>query len=201
MTRDESLPIGTITPEQRQIIADAKQGQAVEEYLQSEEAVHDVAALLDAHNARPFPDGSPHHHAADTQHREWWISRYGAWRRVSCRPALYRMDGHDALAFAYFRPEGDRYVVTDLGEAVRALRLRTGYAADHGAARGPERERLHDAACVPFHGRLRIDLCLDGQVRAVDDVGPAGLVAAADLPRAIVRVLLAAHRVASLEAP
>ena len=54
----------------------------------------------------------------------------GVWRKV-------RLERGDSSVSAYYRPDGERYVVTDLGEGVRALRLRTGcshYEAtgDHG---------------------------------------------------------------------
>lgn len=101
----------------------------------------------------------------------------------------------------YFRGDNARgYLVGDIGEAMRAFRLRTGYAADFGAARGPERERLHDAAFAAIGKNSRVELCLDGQLRAVDATSPAGLIAAADLPRAICRVMLAAFRVGRVEA-
>ena len=45
----------------------------------------------------------------------------GAWRSV-----MIWDDNQNKELTAYYRPDGDRYVVTDLGEGVRALRIRTG---------------------------------------------------------------------------
>ena len=175
MSRDESLPIGTITPEQRQIIADAKQGQAVEEYLQSEQAAQDVARLLAGE---------------DVQHLRSILC--GAWTSVGhafCGTrAVSPPDGPWWPLPVYYRPEGDRYLVTDMGEAVRALRLRTGQMGN----------KASDAAVDKAAGAAL------GWPHAPPwtwsgDAMLLPLVAAADLPRAIVRVMLAAYRVAALE--
>ena len=72
--------------------------------------------------------------------------------------------------------------MSDLGEAVRALRLRTGRM---NLPRGATWEAA--AACGAM---------LDDGVLTMP-----GHVTAADLPRAIVRVMLAAHRVAALKVP
>lgn len=80
------------------------------DYLQSEQAREDVrlVVLKDADVLRHQGGG-------------WWIIRttLRAWTRLD-------VEGEEQKITAYYRPDGDRFVVTDLGEGVRALRLRTG---------------------------------------------------------------------------
>lgn len=84
-------------------------------YLQSERAVEDVQQLL----AGPVA-GAWH---ADTF--DWWTCRASvAWRVVAV--GLDHTYTESALGRVYFRAKGDYFVVTDLGEALQALRLRTG---------------------------------------------------------------------------
>lgn len=158
----------------------------LEEYLSSPQAVEDVRRLLtywrESHPIGQSGDGAlwesngcGHRVLSLPEEgggwRDWHILPAGVWTRV---------DYDDAGVC--FRPDGDRFIVTDLGEAVRALRLRT------GAMRPDVPLNVHaqviTAASLHLH---------DGELW--------GHVLAADLPRAIVALLLAAHRVASLEVP
>lgn len=138
----------------------------LESYLASDGAAEDAAAAI----AWPAPHPS--------EYRAWWrIETDGAWTRVHVGMLALCVE-----ATAYFRPEGDRYIVSDLGEGVRALRLRTGDIWSAVLDCGP---RVSDT---------------DGVLYAVGEEGWMWRVAAADLPSAICRVLLASHRVSHMEA-
>lgn len=142
---------------------------SIVEYLESGESVEDVGLMLG--HAQRLNGGT-------TDSPVGWLEfDDGAWRVVKWENL-----------HAYYRAEGDRYVVTDLGEAVRALRLRTG---------GFLRTEQIVAAIFDQIPGAHTGVSLDGIVTGA----LAERTAAADLPRAIVRVMLAAHRVASLEAP
>lgn len=84
------------------------------DYLQSEQARSDVRELLDS------CDGAENSWADKTVEGgfHWMTEDAGAWWRVG----LEDSHAHNV----YYRPDGNRYIVTDLGEGVRALRLRTG---------------------------------------------------------------------------
>lgn len=92
---------------------------------------------------------------------------------------------------AYFRPDGDRYIVTDLGEGVRALRLRTGKRAYGPATGAAMLEKLTLCNIEDSQGNVG---ALGGLARELElvDVKPA------DLPDAICRVMLASLRVAGV---
>ena len=79
----------------------------------------------------------------------------------------------------YFREDADRFIVTDLGEAVHALRLRTGITYDEALA------ILENA--VGYEG--------DAFKKGADIME---IPKAADLPSAICRVMLAAYEVSRL---
>lgn len=152
---------------------------SVAEYLQSEEAVADLT----------------HHFSfSDDEHKQTsddWFGRDDAWQWHSRQSGAWREMRFNHGVSVYYRPEGDRYVVTDLGEAVRALRLRTG----RGPLMGCDQQHLFSA--VPDDPMVMAcgDTALWGYGGDVESL----TVRAADLPRAIVRVMLAAYRVASLE--
>ena len=158
----------------------------LETYLQSEEA---VAALREMLARCPGGHDSP----------EWdfYLSAPAeglrAWWEVRPQPDVTRDNDppFDRMPVAYFRPDGDRYIVSDLGEAVRALRLRTRltpHEADVAASRVLMTMRNAPRWWVP-------NTCVGSAIEI-----PHG-VPAADLPRALCRVLLAAYRVANLEIP
>jgi len=127
------------------------------EYLASEQAREDVRHMLSL--------GVPQAvWFAATKSR---ISEFelGAWIRM-----MVTVDRETISAF--YRPDGDRYVVTDLGEGVRALRLRTGeFMAGW--------ENWADGVLESVAGVIRIRF-----------------VTADDLPDAICRVMLASLKVA-----
>ena len=138
------------------------------DYLQSEQAREDVRGLCSA-------DG-------------FWlinglgrleIAQTGAWR------VLWLIGERERLA-AYYRPDGDRFVVTDLGEGVRALRLRTGCSQHLAMERSdPMREALRTSGIGNVWSTERGIMELDN-------------ITATDLPDAICRVMLASLRVAEV---
>ena len=165
-------------------------------YMQIEQAREDVKALLADSLARDVKLGTgriwhkPAGHASikvqgfdvDTI---LTLNKRDAWNqvRLSQRDAEL-LDAMATRVSAYYRPYGDRYVVTDLGEGVRALRLRTGMI--HGAAVNcakPMRAALMDKPAVGWIAGLDGDMELDG-------VKPE------DLPDAICRVMAESLRVA-----
>ena len=110
------------------------------------------------------------------------IEQCKAWWRVSVTVA-------DETVSAYYRPDGDRYIVTDLGEGWRALRLR-------GIDWHTNDEIINkvDAVALP----------LMSPEPGYETSAPWGTlelryVAAADLPDAICRVMLASLRVAGVQ--
>lgn len=134
------------------------------EYLQSEQAREDVRALLARWTA---------HHGTTQSH----IGASGQILHASLADAWTRAElatGKDWRPMAYYRPDGDRYVVTDLGEGVRALRLRTGQ---------------------PIEGWQS---WFDGIVDSTAGVIRKQDVRADQLPDAICRVMLASLRVAEV---
>ena len=168
-----------------------------EEYLRSEEAVRDVAAALDRH-----------HGGTDEGDERWTIARGVIWdescpwlmafcvgaheegRDGNDDPIYRALPGEPEIAYptrqtahVYFRAEGDRYLVTDIGEAVRALWLKTGNLEADGAVWRAWESGLEVGGVFLGKNTLR------------------AYCPAADLPRAIARVMLAALRVASLETP
>ena len=149
---------------------------AVERYLLGEQARANVAAHL-MHTASP------------TSKEGWVKDERGPWRWLwlSCTRDESNPDGLNV----YFCPEGDRYIVTDLGEGVRPLRMRTGcyLAAEIIADRIPWPEGI-EAQIVT--SSLRAALRCDGVLRSFK-------VAAEDLPKAICATMLASFRVANLE--
>ena len=165
-------------------------------YMQIEQAREDVKALLADSLARDVKLGTgriwhkPAGHASikvqgfdvDTM---LTLNKRDAWNqvRLSQRDAEL-LDAMATRVSAYYRPYGDRYVVTDLGEGVRALRLRTGcsqYLAMECS--DPMREALRTSGIGNVWSTERGIMELDN-------------IAAIDLPDAICRVMLASLRVA-----
>ena len=140
------------------------------EHLASEQAREDVRRLI--HESVGY---------LRVGHGTWNLGSDGAWKTV-----IYHSNATQQDHTAYYRPDGDRYVVTDLGEGVRALRLRTGESA-YGPATGVamlEKLKLYDAE----HPRN----ALGGMAHELELIG----VQQADLPDAICRVMLASLKVA-----
>lgn len=81
------------------------------EYLMSEQAREDVRALVDGREEFVGPGGLCIIAGPE-----------GKWRAMTAIDDA----GDEVLARVYYRPDGDRFVVTDLGEGVRALRLKKG---------------------------------------------------------------------------
>ena len=140
------------------------------EYLASEQAREDVRLVV----------AKPHDVLRYSGNGGPWLERttLKAWTRLG-------IEGADQYITAYYRPDGDRYVVTDLGEGVRALRLRTGWI--HGRANGhamQERETLASGG-VGWVAGMSGDIELDG-------------VKEDQLPDALCRVMRASLRVANI---
>lgn len=158
------------------------------DYLQSDQASRDVADELRRWNA-----------GDQESNRRWCFTKTGfPWIKAFCMGAerddgtrIQRIQGEPAVVYptleavhAYFRPEsifGDptsRFIITDLGESVRALRMRTGRvgwcAADYDRAHQDNRVHLRRDALMIL-------------------AGPD------DLPSFICRLMLAAYRVASID--
>ena len=140
-------------------------------YLETPQARADVRALLE--RRRLTPNFTDIH--AKNPHRFMGITKTRAWHVVT-------MSVEGETCQALYRPEGDRYVVTDLGEGVRALRLRTGILHSRAAV---EAAKARQGICRNQEWTMggTADLELDG-------VKPE------HLPDAICRVMLASLRVA-----
>ena len=135
------------------------------EYLASEQAREDVKALLDGREEFVGPDGIC-----------LITGPEGQWRAVNALD-----DAGELLGRAYYRPDGDRYVVTDLGEGWRQHRLRTG-RVDWTA------EIIAACDYNPY--------IVDTGERATAGDCENLILKASDLPDAICRVMLASLRVA-----
>lgn len=139
------------------------------EYLASEQAREDVKALLDG--------DKPSLPVMSMEDLCLVRDEVGAWRSV-----MIWDDNQNKELTAYYRPDGDRYVVTDLGDGVRALRLRTGVLHSRAAA---EAAKARQGICRDQEWTMggTADLELEG-------FKPE------QLPDAICRVMLASLRVA-----
>lgn len=182
----------------------------IDGYLQGEEAVADLAAALKAGPLptprRPSRDGVP----VNGGRSFWYLATADAWTGIALcgtdrddgEGVTYPVRGGTAAA-AYFRPDGDRCEVTDLGEAVRAMR-RTGVRMALAEVRAVDVCRRLPGNVEPGRQAPGQPLgffvsVVSGEIFA-ETMGRRSVVGA-DLPRAIVRVLLAAHRAANLETP
>lgn len=139
------------------------------EYLASEQAREDVRQLFDG--------DKPSLPVMSIEDLCLVRDEVGAWRSV-----MIWDDNQNKELTAYYRPDGDRYVVTDLGEGVRALRLRTGVLHSRAAA---EAAKARQGICRDQEWTMggTADLELEG-------FKPE------QLPDAICRVMLASLRVA-----
>ena len=150
---------------------------SIETYLQGEQARKAIAQLK-IH----FDDGRDQTMMNAPEYGGIWrIAETGPWFSVtlSNRPHL------PPVATCYYRPEGHRFLVTDLGRGVLDLRLRTGQMWSWG-------KDLH--SLIP----VGVDLC-DRSVACKVNVAGEALANAHILPEAICSVLLASFRIASLE--
>ncbi|TXH42093.1 MAG: hypothetical protein E6Q97_36400 [Desulfurellales bacterium] len=134
-----------------------------EEYLKSEQARSTIARLIAIDGALLVSNVIER-----GVYRTMTRTRYGAWQGI-------RLGEH----YAYYRPDGDRFIVSDLGEGLKARRLRSG-----------------DYETMPLDFVQRCDeernYGWSIGVIGLDKVKPAAL------PDAICRVLLASYRVANL---
>ena len=145
------------------------------EYLASEQAREDVRQLFDGDKPR-FPVMSM---------EDLCLVRdeVGAWRSV-----MIWDDNQNKELTAYYRPDGDRYVVTDLGEGVRALRLK-------GVALLDIKPRV-DAVMMAMWQEQTEFVAHYPAALIHGEVGTVNHPKAESLPDAICRVMLASLRVA-----
>lgn len=157
------------------------------DHLGSEQAREDVRRVVDGKPLMRYTE-------KELESGRWWSAWVesgdcGKWTRVT----VEQDDG--PLIAAYYRPDGDRFVVTDLGEGVRALRLRTGLPI---MMSGQKRV----AFCNALQDRLPRRVTFDDMTLFACDKPWSGnpmhwySVTAADLPDALCRVMLASLMVA-----
>ena len=135
--------------------------QNLAEYLASERARDDVRLLI-RESVGYLRVG----------HGTWNLGGDGAWKT-----AIYHTNATQQDHTVYYRLDGDRYVVTDLGEGVRALRLRIGCINTDSQFDGTWRKLLGHPAVRSYFDTLYAE------------------VTAADLTDAICKVMLASLRV------
>ena len=139
------------------------------EYLASPQAREHAKDMIAHKQDAAFP--------IDGGWQDWQRAQIGAWTRLST-----------GGVYAYFRPAGERFIVTDLGEGVRAQRLRTGCQA----------WRAHEAM---LHLRRDGEITpASGWLGGMDNAAELDGVKSHDLPNAICRVMLASHKVATMGA-
>ena len=144
-------------------------------YLETPQAREDVGRMVAA------PAGIIKAHRVDGGFLVRGWKDAGAWFQVGVIKGDFE---RTIITTAYYRPDGDRFVVTDLGEGVRALRLRTGCSQYLAMERSdPMREDLRTSGTGNIWTTERGIMELDN-------------VTAADLPEAICRVMLASLNVA-----
>ena len=142
------------------------------DYIGSEQAREDVRELL--------ASDKPQLPVLSMEDLCWVLDEVGAWRRV-----LIWDDAQNKELTANYRPDGDRFVVTDLGEGVRAACLRG-----------------LDLANTEHFDRLNaLGRTLDDDFRQTAPLGWIELrdVKPADLPDALCRVMLASLKVAEVQ--
>ena len=148
-------------------------------YLETPQAREDVRALLDS------CDGAENSWAEKTLDSglHWMTEDAGAWWRVGLA---------DSQVYSvYYRPDGDRYVVTDLGEGVRALRLKGCALLDIKPKVDEVLMQMYQAGLLhPNYGPAAL---IQGEI------GTIGNVTAADLPDALCRVMLASLKVSEVQ--
>lgn len=149
-----------------------KYDRETDEYLQSPRARADVAELLARYSLDRYPLGCDQ----TTRTGCWTIDERTAWRRVR-----YSAEMMSRAIAVYCRFEAGSHVITDNGEAVAHLRLKTGLLSPIGLYEVGKLPDLGGATLTPSH-MLLIDA-----------------IASVDLPDAVCRVALAAHRLTCLD--
>lgn len=162
----------------------------IETYLKSEAAREDVRALL----ALWIP-----HHGTTQSHighegRIWHASLAQAWTHIEVT------NDREQRPAVYCRRDGERFIVSDLGEGMKAFALRTGYFGDPNELPSPFWRTVPEAvACWPdgcrWHGGA---LWADGAERTENDWIGKG-VKAEDLAETICLLMLASYKVANLD--
>jgi len=142
------------------------------DYIGSEQAREDVRELL--------ASDKPQLPVLSMEDLCWVLDEVGAWRRV-----LIWDDAQNKELTANYRPDGDRFVVTDLGEGVRTACLRG----------------LDLANAEHFERLNALGRTLDADFRQTAPLGWIELrdITAADLPDAICRVMLASLKVSEVQ--
>ena len=160
----------------------------IESYLQGGQAREDVRTLLADLPGRKRKDGGlkPEDKASLTIEGNafWAVDMLDVWNRVHLVGRRNDNLGWRTAGKVYYRPEGDGFFVTDLGEGRRALRLRT--TADLLATKSLIQQL---AIRFPFDGPW---LCLGDEIADISEP------TAERLPESLCRVLLASYRVANL---
>lgn len=146
------------------------------EYLGTPQAREDVRSLVERWSVH---HGTTQGHVG-TSGQILHASQAGVWTRIELAT------GQEWRPMAYFRPEGGRFVVTDLGEGVRELRLRTGMNP---------RLAMHEASLI-----APADVQKYPHLGWFSVVGSVELLAVseANLPDALCRVMLASINVAGV---
>ena len=146
------------------------------EFLQSEHAARYVAtAKKEGHSTVLMASGDyflsgivgrDNKNPSDTK----WINPWERiWLSLEIRTDFTRNEVLAKNVSAYFRREGDRYIVSDLGESVRALRLASGLKSgdDINAA---QRAAIAEASSYPFSGTITQSKSATGGSLAAGDV-------------------------------
>ena len=147
-------------------------------YLETPQAREDVRELL--------ASDKPQLPVLSMEDLCWVLDEVGAWRRV-----LIWDDAQNKELTANYRPDGDRFVVTDLGEGVRALRLKGCALLDIKPKVDEVLMQMYRAGLLhPNYGPAAL---IQGEI------GTIGNVTAADLPDALCRVMLASLKVSEVQ--
>ena len=146
------------------------------DYIGSEQAREDVGRMVAA------PAGIIKAHRVDGGFLVRGWKDAGAWFQVGVIKGDFE---RTIITTAYYRPDGDRFVVTDLGEGVRTACLRG----------------LDLANAEHFERLNALGRTLDADFRQTAPLGWIELrdITAADLPDAICHVMLASLNVAGVE--
>lgn len=119
----------------------------------------------------------------------WIVEPDGAWQRAW---HVLRPD----LCVYYRRCEGERFIVSDLGNAMHVLRRRSGCLEMEACRRARSVLDSMNADACSRGDEIWIALC-GGSINS--ETRSRGAVTASNLPAAVARVLLAVHRVANTE--